>query len=301
MVSNLITSKEFGVEFSPKAPIKCKVTASNEALQANPALIFTHGAGGGLQAPAVANFASGFANVRPIVCFQGTMNLASRTKMFEAVCQHQRYVKCLGGRSMGARAAVMAASKETTHLVLVSYPLHTDKETRDRILLDIPENVKVIFVSGDRDSMCDLRRLEEVRAKMKCESWQLTVIGADHGMNVKPKSGTTDMGRMTGEAVAKWLACVDHITKEASIQWDPEESQVEWVGWVLPGNIGERKSEVGQSATGFLPSVETDCTGEQRETDKNEEIDTSKATKKRKTTDDQPKSRKSTKKPKRKH
>ena len=83
-------------------------------------MVFTHGAGGGLQAPAVANFVSGFANVMPIVCFQGNMNLASRTKMFEAGCEDQGYAKCLGGRSMGARAAVMAATEKTTHLVLVS-------------------------------------------------------------------------------------------------------------------------------------------------------------------------------------
>ena len=83
---------------------------------------------------------------------------------------------------MGARAAVMAATTETTHLVLVSYPLHTDKEVRDQILLDLPESVKAIFVSGDHDNMCDLDRLEAVRSNMKRRTWRVVVQDADHGM-----------------------------------------------------------------------------------------------------------------------
>ena len=248
-MSDVQESKDFEVEFPQKTPIQCMITAptkdtaSKKAQQRGPALIFTHGAGGGLQAPAVVNFVSGFAKISPMVCFQGTRNLNSRTKMFQAVCQHQGYDVCLGGRSMGARAAVMAATKNTAHLVLVSYPLHTDKATRDQILLDIPEEVNVIFVSGDTDSMCNLGRLKDVRGKMKCKSWQLTVIGADHGMKVKPKSGTTDVGRMTGEVVAKWLVHADHDLTEGSIYWDPKKSQAEWNGWALPENPNRDESE----------------------------------------------------------
>ena len=300
MVSNARGSEKFEVDFSPKASIKCETTASNEALQAGPALVFTHGAGGGLQAPAVTNFVSGFAQILPITCFQGNMSLASRTKMFKAVCQDQKFAKCLGGRSMGARAAVMSAGKETTHLVLVSYPLHTDKDTRDQILLDIPRNAKVIFVSGDRDSMCDIERLREVRTRMKCESWQVVVVGADHGMNIKPKSGTTNMGQMTGEVVAKWLAQIDHDTKEASIQWDSEESRVKWVGWVLPGNRPGGNSVVNHPTTETLTSVEADSTSKKWETGKNAKVKPPKLAKKRKTADGQRTPKKSPKKPKRK-
>lgn len=42
--------------------------------------------------------------------------------------------------------------------------------------------MKVIFVSGDRNIMCDLERMEEVRAKMAYKSWQVVIFGADHGM-----------------------------------------------------------------------------------------------------------------------
>ena len=167
-------------------------------------------------------------------------------------------------------------------------------------MFDIPKNVKVLFVSGDRDSMCDLSRLKEVRGKMKCETWQLAVIGADHGMNVKPKIGTTNMGQMTGEIVAKWLAHVDHDTKEALIQWDPEESQVKWVGWVLTGSIHGGNPAVDYSATELRTPTEANFRGKQRETDNYDKLNASKPTKKRKTTDHQTTSKKSTKKTKRK-
>ncbi|KAE8448611.1 hypothetical protein EG329_009036 [Mollisiaceae sp. DMI_Dod_QoI] len=81
----------------------------------------------------------------------------------------------LGGRSMGARAAVMAAKErreeEVRCLVLVSYPLHTGNgDVRDEILLEVEEGVKVLFVVGDRDAMCDLER-------MKARSWRVVVQG----------------------------------------------------------------------------------------------------------------------------
>ena len=132
---------------------------------------------------------------------------------------------------MGARAAVMAATEETTHLVLVSYPLHTDKEVRDQILLDLPGDLKVIFVSGDGDAMCDLERLEEVRARMKCETWRVVVQGADHGMNVKPKAGTMEVGKMVGEVVAKWVKGSDDSLREGTIIWNDEVGRAEWTGW----------------------------------------------------------------------
>lgn len=132
---------------------------------------------------------------------------------------------------MGARAAIMAATEDTTHLVLVSYPLHTGKETRDQILLDLPLAVKVIFVSGEHDDMCDLERLETVRHKMKCKTWRIVVQGADHGMNVKPKSATQDVGRMTGALVATWLGESDEHLTEGTISWDAGKASAQWSGW----------------------------------------------------------------------
>ncbi|KAL9034734.1 MAG: hypothetical protein Q9180_005245, partial [Flavoplaca navasiana] len=204
------------------------LTTTNPPLSSK--LIFTHGAGGTLASPAIANFYNGFSRQLPLLCFQGNSNLSSRTKMFSAVISDQEAPTSLGGRSMGARAAVMAATEETEHLVLVSYPLHTGKQVRDQILYDISPSVKVIFVSGERDSMCNLRKLDEVRSRMKCQTWRVVVEGADHGMDVKPKKLTEAVGIMTGEVVAEWIKGNDDSRREGRIFCN-EDGEVEWTGW----------------------------------------------------------------------
>lgn len=151
------------------------------------------------------------------------------TGMFDPVTCNQDVCRALGGRSMGARAAVMAAKESTTHLVLVSYPLHSGKDIRDQILLDIPQQVKVVFVSGDRDSMCDLDRLEAVRRRMKCKTWRIVVQDADHGMDVRPKAGTQSVGRKMGDVVAGWMEDPDEGKREGKIWWNGEEAV--WSGW----------------------------------------------------------------------
>lgn len=234
-----LAQRSLQVPFPPKNPIHCIYTTrdADDLDRANAALVFTHGSGGTLQSDAVANFTHGFASnsqQSSILCFQGNMNLKSRVKMFEEIIASDLNVnvpRCLGGRSMGARAAVMVGGDNTTHLVLVSYPLHTGKESRDQVLLDLPASVKVIFVSGDSDEMCDLERLEQVRNKMKCKTWRVVVQNADHGMNVKPKAGTQEVGRKTGDVVAMWLKASDVNLRESRIIWNADDETAQWSGW----------------------------------------------------------------------
>lgn len=214
----------FEIEQSLKA-IPC--IRSHDA-STTPALIFTHGAGGGVSAPAVMNFAHGFAAISPIVCFQGVMNLPSRMKMFHAVVADQfGGVKevALGGRSMGSRAAVLAAQGsdmiKVHALVLVSYPLKGGKgDVRDQILLDLNDDVDVLFISGDNDSMCDLAELTAVRQRMKAKTWMVTVESADHGMNLRPKRATEQIVKMTGRIAADWLIQRDETKTEYLLAWD---------------------------------------------------------------------------------
>ncbi|KAK0510527.1 hypothetical protein JMJ35_006959 [Cladonia borealis] len=252
MTDNLRTDRSFEVPFPPKPAIQCVYGSqySEEHEPIMPNLIFTHGAGGTLKADAVVNFSNGFASISKagIVCFQGNMNLKSRVKMFNALMNHLASSKCLGGRSMGARAAVMAATDETTHLVLISYPLHTDKELRDQILLELPPSVKVIFISGTKDTMCDLDRLENVRSRMKCKTWRVVVQEADHGMNLRPKSGTKDVGRKTGEVVAHWLGNADEGKRESRIGWDHDAAIAQWSGWLSEtSNTKSKDDDVADS------------------------------------------------------
>ncbi len=135
----------------------------------------------------------------------------------------------LGGRSMGARAAVIAGtemlstpSKPKTptnkknnappkrfhlQLILISYPLRSPKgDIRDEILLALPAEVDVLFIIGDADAMCPLPLLDEVRGKMKARSRLVVVRGADHGMSVKPKKRMGGVGEETGRVAARWVS-----------------------------------------------------------------------------------------------
>ena len=244
-----MAQRTFNVAYSPKA-IRCISSQPDDEVPSKgssspePPLIFTHGARGTLESGGIAHFSAGFAKRLPILCFQGNMNLKSRVKMFSAVIEDQASPTNLGGRSMGARAAIVATTKQTRRLILVSYPLHTGKETRDQALLDIEPSVSVVFVSGDQDSMCDLARLEEVRKKMRCKTWRIVVEGADHSMNVKPKKATEAVGNKIGEVIADWIEAKDTSRREGRIFYNQESAQ--WTGW--QEDHDPQKSDTGAAA-----------------------------------------------------
>jgi predicted alpha/beta-hydrolase family hydrolase len=224
--SDLPTSESFTISPSDnnKKEISCLLhSPPSPSSPNNPQqpLIFTHGVGGTITSPAMHDFASGYSAVLPLLYFQGTTNLISRVKAFSTVRTHQQGsdgFAGLGGRSMGARAAVIAALEEgfpegeNGKLVLVSYPLTAGKdggtrefERREKILLDLPETVEVLFVIGSRDAQCDLGLLEDVRGRIKVRSWLCVVVGADHGMECRPKSCTKEMRRVSGKVAAEWM------------------------------------------------------------------------------------------------
>ncbi|KAI4640804.1 hypothetical protein J4E93_008396 [Alternaria ventricosa] len=220
-----------------KKPIEChQYTPTSSPSTSSPTLIFTHGAGGTLSADAVVNFCTGYSLSLPVLAFQGSMNLKARTKGFHACIDElksnqptaQKGTKentagkktlLLGGRSMGARAAVIAASEHlaslddkeaeelSIQLILVSYPLLGPKdELRDQILLDLPKNVRILFISGDEDAMCPIDTLNETRDKLTAKSQLIVVTDANHGMNVVPASRTQRVGEETGRLAARWVA-----------------------------------------------------------------------------------------------
>jgi predicted alpha/beta-hydrolase family hydrolase len=227
----------FDIPYNGK-PISCERHGLQDG---QPSLIFTHGAGGGISAAAVQEFATGFAATAPVVCFEGNMNLKSRVKMFHAAIENQACDAALGGRSMGARAAVMAAletEKTPAALVLASYPLTAggqenkrQPETREQILIDLPEEMAVLFLSGSQDSQCDLEILAEVREKMKAKTWLVEVDGADHGMSVKPKEAVQPVRVKTGAIAAEWLSSRDELKQHCRLAWNQDESVVLCHGW----------------------------------------------------------------------
>jgi predicted alpha/beta-hydrolase family hydrolase len=207
-----------------KKPIQChQYTPTPYPSDNPPTLLFTHGAGGTLSADAVVNFCTGFSTSLPVLAFQGSMNLRARTKGFHA-CIYELQSNdgkstnslLLGGRSMGARAAVITAGELIDksgdegkefgiRLILVSYPLQGPKDVRDQILLDLAESVSVLFITGDKDAMCPLDLLNETRSEMKAKSQLVVVRGANHGMHVKPARVEKEVGEETGRVAAQWV------------------------------------------------------------------------------------------------
>ncbi|CAK4015462.1 Hypothetical predicted protein [Lecanosticta acicola] len=217
-----------------------------------PSLIFTHGAGGGIANAATRDFAVGFARVGmgDVVCYQGTMNLRHRVRGFEAVIENCLEGRegtgkkvAIGGRSMGARAAVLTALGEKKReaveaLILVSWPLLTGKgerelERREQILLDLPEEMDVLFILGSEDRQCPLEQFMEVRQKMRARSWVVEVKGADHGMSVKRKEGVQAVRRETGALAARWLSARKErsLGEYCEIEFDGDEGEVRVDGW----------------------------------------------------------------------
>ncbi|ETN38723.1 uncharacterized protein HMPREF1541_06761 [Cyphellophora europaea CBS 101466] len=229
-----VRSVTYEVPFDKKS-ITCERHGSESG---KPGLIFTHGAGGGISNPATKLFAEGSASRdTATVCFEGSMNLQSRVKAFHAVVEHENgQSAALGGRSMGARAAVLAAKEHQTQaLVLASYPLiGQNGDLRDQILLEADADKDILFISGDADNMCPIERLNRVRAKMKAHTWLAVVKGADHGMALKPKDAVEKMRIYTGRLAAQWLSKRDSASTECSLRWDAHQHEVVDGGWKAP-------------------------------------------------------------------
>jgi len=182
---------------------------------------------------------------------KGETNVSERTREEEPRYREQKGIT-LGGRSMGARAAVLTAASLLEDdplaphvylrydLILVSYPLmNTKGDKRDQILLDLPRGFSVLFIIGTRDTMCPLDQLEDVRKAMKATSWLLRVEGANHGMETKPKKMMEQVLEETGRVAAMWMyggLRAEEKGRESRI-WieevaEEKELVVKWSTWV---------------------------------------------------------------------
>jgi uncharacterized protein len=94
-----------------------------------------------------------------------------------------------GGRSMGGRVASLLVSDglHADGLVFLSYPLHPagkPGKLRDAHLPAI--RCPMLFVQGDRDTLCDLKLLRPVLKKLGKRAELSVFPGADHGMRKAP-------------------------------------------------------------------------------------------------------------------
>jgi uncharacterized protein len=90
----------------------------------------------------------------------------------------------LAGKSMGGRVGCHVALEEHVDaLVCLGYPLVGARgAVRDAVLLAL--RTPVLFVSGTRDPLCPLERLDDVRRRMIAPSALHLVEGGGHGLEV---------------------------------------------------------------------------------------------------------------------
>ncbi len=100
----------------------------------------------------------------------------------------------LVGKSMGSRVGChLAVELWESHepvrgLVCFGYPLVGSGKTRpvrDAVLLGLRS--PILFVQGDRDSLCPLSHLERVRSQMQAPSRLFVVEGGDHSLAVRKR------------------------------------------------------------------------------------------------------------------
>ncbi|XP_046582020.1 testis-expressed protein 30-like [Haliotis rubra] len=182
-------------------------------------IVFTHGAGGDMDTPQVALICEGLSKrgftVLRFTC--KSLNLKYRTKVYAEVVKYfkmncSEVQRCLvGGRSMGSRAAVEVANqlKGTEFesfvqgVICVSYPLYppgSPEKIRDAPLYDLCQ--PSLFVSGDRDDMCEKKRLIDVLDNVKNSSvcW---LENADHSLVVR-SSGLENTVQFVIDKICNW-------------------------------------------------------------------------------------------------
>ena len=117
----------------------------------------------------------------------------------------------MGGR-IGCHVAVEQPDAVRA-LICFGYPLVGSgklKKRRDQVLRAL--NVPVLFVQGDRDTMCPLEDLESVRREMDAPSDLHVVVGGNHSLEVGKRQLKTrgetqaDVDDRVEAAVAQFLS-----------------------------------------------------------------------------------------------
>ena len=264
-------------------------------------VIATHGAGGTSLSPATAQFCAGLvassdgsssgvettASHPPtllVLAFDGVSHLASRVKSFTAVIDYvsvsnrlQDGSIALAGRSMGCRAAAMAFAqahktnaKLSSYLLLSSYPLlGKNEDIRRQVLLDLPEEAVVLFLSGSRDDMCPILALEGLLRDTAFGAHQrdlLVLEGLDHGLQaatgisargVTKKDLADRVGRRAAGMARDWLLAslasgpptVNAKRKSstrADLAWDDDRGDVACPSWRIACSDDTGKQEDAQ-------------------------------------------------------
>jgi len=123
-----------------------------------------------------------FPDPRPLLeaTFKGVFEFALK----DAQLKSSKFI--LSGKSMGGRiGSYLTDELKVPKIFFLGYPLHApgrSDKIRDEHLYD--KKAKMLFLSGDRDALCDLGKLNKVINKLPKGEFYL-VEGGDHSFKVK--------------------------------------------------------------------------------------------------------------------
>ncbi|XP_041927106.1 testis-expressed protein 30 isoform X1 [Alosa sapidissima] len=183
------------------------ITFTDKVSDVRTAVVLTHGAGGDMNFRHLVSLARAVA-ASGHICVRFTcksLNLPYRVKAYGAVVtylkSHGRFTLTklfLGGRSMGARAAVSLARQLSEEgdecvwgVVCVSFPLHPPAQTHTHTHQERSQDLRalshqpVLFISGTADNMCERKLLEELVQDMQAPAAVRWIEGGGHGLAVK--------------------------------------------------------------------------------------------------------------------
>ncbi|MCI4378153.1 hypothetical protein PGIGA_G00212730 [Pangasianodon gigas] len=222
MKMEAVSEEKVKIPFGSKELEGALTVPETECVQT--ALILTHGAGGDMNLKPLMSLARAVAT-SGLLCLRFTcksLNLAHRVRAYEAAVVYLKTLDrftlsniFLGGRSMGARAAVALGRhlcfKEEVNvqgLLCVSFPLHPPGQTHAHVKrsedLRALSHIPVLFVSGTADNMCERQLLEHVVEQMETPSSVHWVEGANHGLAVKGRTEESVLDEVNSQIIT-WI------------------------------------------------------------------------------------------------
>lgn len=181
-----------------------------------PMIVLAHGAGGSQADPLLVEArASLIARGYGVVLFDFAYRRAGkrlpprappliaewREVITEVTARAPSHPLVIGGKSMGGRMATMLAAEPEpgpiAGLLLLSYPLHP-KDQPEKLRAEHLAAIRapMLFVSGDRDPLCDLRLFRPIVRKLGAQAELAVVKGGDHDLRGKQVAARPDYGAL---------------------------------------------------------------------------------------------------------
>ena len=193
-------------------------------------LIFTHGRGSKLSNEAIVAFTEGWARTQTTLNFEDTGDLNRRAGIFRALMLAYPSTTSLGGRSMGARAAVRGSMYSPPRkLIMFTYPLIRGLDERFEELLELKSDVDVLLELGDSDAHCHEIHLKVVRQRMRARTWWVRMVNGDHALWYDPDEKRTALCNIAGQIAARW-----NVSRDPELTELTDANQPTWTNWMAP-------------------------------------------------------------------